>query len=422
MKKKILFSSAVGATIMLNSILVFADAAPMLSLDDSVTLALKNNPTVKMAIDDQQRAVGAISEAEASKMPTISLGAGATRAQGMSQALPGTSYNSSIKLNGTLYSGGRLEALVDQAKLNAQNGVLGVDKAREQIKLDATTAYYSVLQASDMVAVNRETVDSLAEHLKTVTAQYEAGVVAKADFLRSEVELANAQQNLTKAQNAYEIALSNLNNVIGDPLDKEQTLNNQLSYTEVNSSLEECISYAMSNRPEIQQSVNNIAVADKGVQIAESGNRPAVTYGATDSWSGNEFPGQTNNWSMNVMANWNVFDSGLTNSKVKQSKAASAKAQDQDAQVRGNIELEVRQNYMSMREAEKRLQTSQVAVDKAAEDLKIAKTKYYAGAGTNLDVIDTQLALTQAKTNHTQALYDYNVNKAKLEKSMGIKA
>ncbi|HWR44547.1 TolC family protein [Sporomusa sp.] len=406
---------------MLNSIIAFADPASGLSLDDSVALALKNNPTVNMAIDDQQRADGAVAEAEAGKGPSLSLGTGVNRAQGSTQSLPGTSYNSSIKLNWTLYSGGRLEGLVDQAKLNAEISDLGVDKAREQVKLDATSAYYGVLQASDMVGVNKEAVESLTQHLKTVKAQFDSGVIAKSDLLRSEVELANAQQNLTKAQNAFEIAKSNLNNVIGAPLDTEQILNNQLSYTEFNSLIDDCISYAMNNRPEIQQSKNSMAVAEKGVQIAESGNRPTVTTGVTDGWSGDEFPGQTNNWSMNVMANWNVFDSGLTNARVNQNKAASAKAKDQDTQLRGNIELEVRQNYMSMREAEKRLQTTQVAADKAAEDLKIAKTKYYAGVGTNLDVIDAQLALTQAKTNHTQALYDYNVNMAKLEKSMGIK-
>lgn len=419
--RKVMLSTAAGVAIMLQSIIAFADPVPGLSLDDSVALALKNNPTIKMAVDDQQKAEGAIAEAEAGRAPTLSIGAGANRTEGAGQAVPGTSYNSSLKMNWTLYSGGRIEGLVDQAKLNAKSSDLGVDKAREQIKLDATTAYYGVLQAGDMVAVNNEAVDSLTQHLKTVKAQFDSGVIAKADLLRSEVELANAQQNLTKAQNAFEIAKSNLNNVIGAPLDTQQILNNQLTHTDFDSTLDDCIAYALNNRPEIQQSQNGIEVAEKGVEIAKSGNRPTVTFGATDGWSGNEFPGQTNNWSMNVMANWNVFDAGLTNAKVNQNKAVSAKAKDQDTQLRGNIELEVRQNYMNMREAEERLQTTQVAANKAEEDLKIAKTKYYAGVGTNLDVIDAQLALTQAKTNHTQALYDYNINMAKLEKSMGIK-
>ena len=73
-----------------------------------------------------------------------------------------------------------------------------------------------------------------------------------------------------------------------------------------------------------------------------------------------------------------------------------------------------------MKEAEKRIDTSSVAVTKAEEDFKIAQVRYNAGVGTNLDVIDAELALAQAKTNYIQALYDYNTGKAKVEKAMGL--
>ena len=73
-----------------------------------------------------------------------------------------------------------------------------------------------------------------------------------------------------------------------------------------------------------------------------------------------------------------------------------------------------------MQEAEKRIDTTKVAVVQAEEDYKIAQVRYSAGVGTNLDVMDSQVALTQAKTNYIQALYDYNTSKAKLEKAMGI--
>ena len=92
-----------------------------------------------------------------------------------------------------------------------------------------------------------------------------------------------------------------------------------------------------------------------------------------------------------------------------------------DKQIRDGIELEVRQAYLSMKEAEARIGTSQVAVSKAEEDLKASQAKYYAGVGTHIDVIDAQTALTQANTNTTQASYDYNVNKAKLEKAIGLR-
>ncbi|MEG6586391.1 TolC family protein [Dendrosporobacter sp. 1207_IL3150] len=412
-------------TIMLSSGILLLQstsvmAAPQeLSLDDSIAAALKNNSAIKMALTDQERAEWGISEAKAGTLPSISANAGGSRGSSGAGSSDGTNYNSSLKLNWTLYSGGRTEGLINQAKLNADSSELNVAKTKQQIKLDTTTGYYSVLQARNMVSVNQDTVNNLTEHLKKVQAQFDVGVIAKSDVLRSEVELANAQQNLIKAQNSYDIAMSTLNNIIGAPLDTENILKDELVYAKNNLTIEDAVNHAFANRPELQQSKISIDSANQGIKVADSGRKPNVSFGATESWSGNDFPGDNNNWSMNVMANWNLFDSGQTNAKVKQAKASLEKAEEQAVQTKNSVELEVRQSYLSMKEAEKRIETTHITVDKAVEDLKIAQTKYYAGVGTNLDVIDAQLALTQAKTNYTQALYDYNVNKAKLLKAIG---
>jgi outer membrane protein TolC len=120
-----------------------------------------------------------------------------------------------------------------------------------------------------------------------------------------------------------------------------------------------------------------------------------------------------------VSANWNIFDAGLTKSKVRQADASLVKAKEQAKQASDSAALEVRQAYLNMLEGEKRIQTTDVASQKAQEDMFIAQEKYRAGVGTNLDVIDAQLALTQARTNRIQALYDFNVSKAKLDKAVG---
>ncbi|MEM5769066.1 MAG: TolC family protein, partial [Bacillota bacterium] len=92
---------------------------------------------------------------------------------------------------------------------------------------------------------------------------------------------------------------------------------------------------------------------------------------------------------------------------------------EQARQTRDNVETEVRQTYLSVREAYKRIDTTKTAVAKAEEDVNISQVKYNAGAGTNIEVMDAQLALTQAKINYIQALYDFNVSKAKLDKAAG---
>ena len=400
-------------------------ASPEISLDDSVAMALKNNPSIQMALADKEKALWGIKENQAGRMPTLSLASGYSLSPGSSSTNVGSTsandnFNNSIKLNLPLYTGGRVEGQIDQAKLNADIANLGVAKAEGQLKLDTTTAYYDVLQGRNVVKVNQETVDNLAEHLKNVQAQYQVGTIAKSDVLRSEVELANAQQNLTKAKNTYDVAEASFNNVTGMPLDNQNIMKDDLTYVKYDMSLEDSIKLAQQKRPEIAQSQDNVDIAKTSIKIADSGRLPTVAVSASDGINGSTFPGQDNNWSAGISASWNIFDAGVTNAKVKEAKASEDKVKAVDKQTRDAIELEVRQAYMGMKEAEARMATSQVAVTQGEEGLKAAEAKYYAGAGTNMDVIDAQMALTQANTNATQATYDYNVNKAKLEKANGL--
>ena len=115
-----------------------------------------------------------------------------------------------------------------------------------------------------------------------------------------------------------------------------------------------------------------------------------------------------------------VFDSGVTLSKVHAAEEKLLQAEETYRDTVNSVELEVRSNYLGLREAEKRISTTQVAVAKAEEDFHIAQVRYMAGVGTNLDVIDAQVALTEAKTNFVNALYDYNTSKIALETSMGV--
>jgi len=408
--------------LVLNTAMVLA--APLeISLADSVALALKNNPSIQMALADQQKALWGIKENEAGKMPTLSLSSGYSFAPSSSDfgsSSTNDNFNNSLKLNWPLYTGGRVEGQIDQAKLSADIADLGVAKAQQQLKLDTTTAYYNVLQGRNVVKVNQETVNNLAEHLKNVQAQYQVGTIAKLDVLRSEVELANAEQNLTKAQNTYDVAVASFNNVTGMPLDSQHIMKDDLTYVKYDLSLEDSIKVSRQKRPEIAQSQDNLDIATTGIKIADSGRLPTVAFSANEGLNGSTFPGQNNNWSVGVSASWNIFDAGVTNAKVQAAKANEDKVKAADKQTKEAIELEVRQAYLGMKEAEARMATSQVAVSQGEEGLKASQAKYYAGAGTNMDVIDAQMALTQANTNAIQASYDYNVNKAKLEKANGL--
>ena len=417
--KKRLAAALTGGFLVLNTISVFA--APMeLSLEDSIATALQNNPAIKIADASREAAEFDINIAKGGHLPKLSLTHSDTRSNSTTTGTK-NSFANSVGLNMNLYSGGKVEGNIEKAKLGLKVADLDVEKSKQQIKLDATKGYFTILQTRNTVKVDQESVDQMEAHLKNVEAQYNVGTVAKSDVLRSQVELANNQQVLTKAQNAYEIAISNLNNVMGLPLDTQIQIKDELVHQPYALSLEESINYAMSNRPEAIQADYSIDAAKQSVKIAKAGRLPTVDANAGKKWKDDNFPGTDNDgWSVGLTATWTPFDSGVTNAGIKKSNSEVEKSLQTAKQTKDSIQLEVRQAYLNMVEAEKRISTSKVTVAQAEEDFKISQVRYSAGVGTNTDVIDAQVSLTQAKNNYIQAMYDFNTSKANLTKAMGV--
>ncbi|MDR7866205.1 MAG: TolC family protein [Sporomusaceae bacterium] len=416
---------AVACGYMLVNAVAFA-APTELTLEESIALALKNNPTIKIAESDREKASWVVREAQAGQGPTLTYNHKDARYRSAPSTLtpnptPTNDFDNTVSLSVSLYSGGKVDGTIGKAKYDYKVADLGLAETKQQLKLDATSAYFKVLQSRNMLQVRQESVDNLTAHLRNVQAQYDVGTVAKSDVLRSEVELANAQQNLIIAQNDYDLAMASLNNVVGLPLDTEIKLKEELKYEQAKLTLDDGVKFAMQYRPDVLQADYTLQGAKEIVKVARSGFLPSVTLSGSNNWSDEKFPGSKNsNWSVYLSTSLTLFDTNLTLSKVKEAEAGVVKANEQFRQTKDSVSLEVRQAYLSMKEAEKRIETSQVAVAKADEDFKIAQVRYNAGVGTNLDVIDAQLALAQAKTNYIQALYDYNTSKAKLDKAMGI--
>lgn len=396
-------------------------AAPVeLTLEDSVNLALENNPQVKIAMLDEMKAEASLDEAEANRGFTLGYvhNAGRSKMEGFTAE---NSFNNGLTLSLPLYTGGRLENAIDAAEIALESAKLGVNDTRQQLRMDTTNSYYSILQAQNQVTIYQQTVESLEEHLRNVKAQYHVGTVAKSDVLRSEVELADAQQGLIKAENARDLSVSNFNNVVGLPLDTDVRVTEELGYEKYDLVLADCIAYALEHRADGKQAQLAIDAAEEYKSIAKSGYRPSITASASNGWSDSDFPGtEDESWQIGAKLSWNIFDMGATKAQVRQADADLLTAKELARQKLDAIQLEVRMAYLDVHEAEKRIHTSQVSVDKAEEDLKIAHVRYRAGVGTNLDVMDAQVALTTAKMNYVQSLYDYNTSKAELDRAMGI--
>lgn len=415
---------------------VFA-ATLELDLEETIQRALLTNPSVKIAEYNRKAAKADYSAAKGARGISISLNHESGRggyadnhilrdAAGRilsNDKQIGNTHSNSITASLPIFTGGELQGQIGQAKANYRSMLSAEEQAYNEMKETATTGYFNMLNATNMKALRQESVDRLQAHLDNVIAQYNVGIVARADVLRSEVELANAQQNYITASNEYDVAEATLNNIIGTPLGTTLLLKDRLQYEPYENDMAYCLAYSEQHRPELKQAEYAIDSAEAALVVARSGHMPKVYANASNNWGGNgsDWPGDDDeNWSVGVTASMNVFDSGVTWSKIHAAQENLAKAKESQRQIKDNVELEVRTDYLNLREAEKRITTTQVAVASAEEDYHIAVVRYQAGVGTNIDVMDAQEALTQAKTNYYQALYNYNTSKAALNTSMGV--
>jgi len=417
-------------------------AAPMdLSLEDGIAVVLKKNSVIKLVQAEKTISALELVEAKARFGPTLtfthtdkvtnqnSLNVSASSWRDINNkfniGLPSNPISLAIDNEFTVslpvYTSGKMESQVKQAKINYQVADLNVSKTVQELKLNTTIAYFDVLQYQNLLQVRQNSTDNIMAHIKSVQIQYDSGAVDKSHVLRSEVELGNSQQDLIKAQNRYEVAIVKFKKLLGLPHTSQVRLTDTLKYEDLSLSLDDCLRCAIEYRPDLGQAQAVVQSAEEGIKLAKTENLPQVSLRGDINLNDNRFPGLKNgNWAVGLVVSINVFDSGLANNKVKISEIGLAEAKEKVTQAEDVMVEEISEAYLNLKETEKRIEISRTLVDKAEECYKIASIRYEEGAGTNLEVIDAQLALTQAKANHVQTLYDYNSNKAILRKEMGV--
>ena len=423
----------------------FAGETVELNLDDAMQRAFQTNPTVSIAQYELDSARASYNAARQSRGVSITASHQSGRSgYGDDQySKPGygfddagniqwfnsrnqgkdikNSHSNTLTAKLPIFTGGNLSGQIKRAKANYQYNEVGVQRTYNEMRSTVTNGYFNMLQADNMQKLSAESVTRLEDHLKNVQAQYDVGVVAKVDVLRSQVELANAKQTLIQAENSYQVAEANMNKIVGLPMDTNLKLDNLLVYNAYDKNMDDCLAYAAEHRPELMQAKYNVDAAKGALMVARSGHMPQVAAQASQNWKSNSWPGDDNdNWAVGLSVEMNVFDTGVTLSKIHGAEADLKKAQETYRDTVDSVNLDVRSNYLGLREAEKRISTTKLAVEQADEDYRIAQLRYMSGVGTNTDVLDAQVALTQAKTNYTQALYDYNTSKTALETSIGV--
>jgi len=295
-------------------------------------------------------------------------------------------------------------------------------------------AYYDILLAAEQITVNEASVKLLQKELDDQQQRYDAGTVPHFNVLRARVSVANARPALIRAQNNYRIAKNNLANLLGYNLPRDIWENIPLNLTDsldaepFQINLPEALEQALDQRPELVALRKTEALQKLNITDASSGYKPNLSLFAGYNWLNRQFDdtGTTpalnqylDGWNAGAMVTWNIFDGLLTHGKVLQAKSLYEKSRTAvDEEVR-TIELEVRTAFSDFLEAQEVLESQKTVLEEAEESLREANARADAGTGTQLDVLDAENQLTQARSTQVQALHDYDAARARFERAIG---
>ena len=407
-----------------------------IDLDQSIELALQNNRDIEQSAYDRETARWAHSQARRMMGPRLTWSSTAMHIGGRDyksareaheydrDKYPSydNEFTNAVGLEMPIYTGGNYENRIDAARYRINQTDLALENTRQTIRYQTTAAYYQLLQRRALITVEEEAVNTLQKHLDHVQINYEEGTVAKSDVLASKVQLADRQQALVTAEGDYSNAMADLNNLIGLPVSTRLIVDDELRYEKYDSALDDCITYALVNRPDGIAAEYAVLQAEHSVKAAKSGYRPNVNAVINKNIAGEGSFNQDHNgsWNTGLQMSWNVFDNGVTNAQVKETQSELEKAKSQAAQIKERIYLDVQKAYTDLASAEKNIATTAAAIELAEEEYSIAQLRYVEGVDTNLAVMDAQEKLTEARTNYYNSLYNYNIARAALDKAMGM--
>jgi outer membrane protein TolC len=308
----------------------------------------------------------------------------------------------------------------------------GIDERTTEFELEkldlalkVKEAYYDILIADRAIEVAEKEVNSLESSLKVARGFYKAGIGPINDVLKAEVELAHAQQNLVKAWNASNTARANFNTVLSRPLNAPITVTDTLTYEPESGDFGSYVIKALEERPEIKLIETNIIQADLDIGLARSKNYPeiALTYeyikeGDAPDVSGSPFH-DASRWEAMATATWTFWEWGKTYYAVRQKRGRKKELNQRKIFLEDEIRLEVNNAMLDMLVAEKNIPTTKKAVEQAEENLRVNEQRYRAQVTTITELLDAQALLTRARVNYYQALWDYNLAKARLQRAVG---
>lgn len=409
------------------SVTLTAQAAP-LTLEESLRLARAHNPLLQTIQWDSTIARENQRQADSSFYPRIDAEGGYTaqldpqamRVNGQTLDTQQPDYASAnLSITQTIYDFGRRDARQRQAKANLDAVDAGIHAQGQEVSLQVIETYFGVLEGEKLVLTAEEELRSVEEHRRVAQTLYENGVVTRNDLLQAEVRMASSRQRLLMARNQVKNLYLRLNFLIGMPpetrpqlFEPPVALSAPKTPTNLNATLH--------NRPDLLSLQRQLDASDQQVRESKAAFYPELFARLSLDYLENDKVREQKIYAAMIGMKINLFDGFATTAIRDKAVATRARIQQQLRMAEQQARLEVSSAQNDLQVAGERISVTSEAIRQGEENLRINKDRYQERVGTATDVLDAQSLLTQARTEHYRAWYDFQVARARLDKALGL--
>jgi len=416
-----------------------AKPALTLTLEEAIELALRQNPFFMATREKEAQARSLVRESVSRFLPTLNAQGQDTLDEKLfvlefPSFIPGEppqrisidftkNYQMSLAFSLPLFAGGRLVSGYKQANYSLQASRETVRLSEQETIFDVKRSFYGYLLAREFSAAAQEALDLAEKFRANVKNLYEVGMASRFDLLRSEVQVANLKPQAIKARNSVDVAELGLKTIVGIDLETPIAVKGELAAPPLDTETGGAIEQALGQRPELRQIDYQRQMAGEMLKIARGAALPTLAIGGNYSFWADGLNFRKGAWqnfyAINLSLTIPLFNGFESRARIGQSKAVIRELEWTRKGLSDMIAFEVRQAVLNYTQARETLLSQEQNVGQAREAVRIAELNYAEGLATNLDVSTAQVALSQARTNYSQALYDCVISQAQLEKAVG---
>jgi outer membrane protein TolC len=422
--------------------LLWSQESESVTLAEAVKIALERHPDVDKARASSEALRGKVREVRAQALPEINVVGGGLRMRDPSflnsssldkfpkelvdalDPVGANIFTYSVTLKQPLYTAGKVGNALRLASVEAEGALAEIDRAEQNIALEVVKAFYDLLWAERYRDSVAETQQQRKQHAEMARTRYQNGVATEVDVLRSEVNVANGQPELVRAESGIRQARALLNYYLVRPIDFPTRASGWFQEQQWQEwDLQELSFAAFRSRPELVRL--RIAERSAGVllDLAKSESRfradLSSEYGIMSRLPDNLLNPKFLRWTVGVNFTLPVFDGFRRSGLVTQAVSNHRSAQLERGKVQQQVTLNLRQALDNLKVAGETVTAARANISQAERVLAMMEANYRYGAATTLDIVDAQTALSFARTNHLRGLHDYSVSRANLRWTLG---